>query len=98
MYYSLNIDYRKNELEMKMLSNVHAKRWSSGLVNQKFKDHSDKNSKMVKSMLKLAKDYNERVKDEETKTQKEMMIENVGKIDPKRHLEEESNQLMSDNV
>mmetsp|Transcript_9527 Transcript_9527/g.10855 ORF Transcript_9527/g.10855 Transcript_9527/m.10855 type:complete len:305 (-) Transcript_9527:545-1459(-) len=98
MYYSLNIDYRKNELEMKMLSNVHAKSWSSGLVNKKFKDHSDKNSSMVKSMLKLAKDYNERVKDEEVKTAKEIMIENVGKIDPKRHLQEESSELMSDNV
>mmetsp|Transcript_4387 Transcript_4387/g.5536 ORF Transcript_4387/g.5536 Transcript_4387/m.5536 type:complete len:149 (+) Transcript_4387:138-584(+) len=98
MYYSLNIDYRKNELEMKMLSNVHAKSWSSGLVNKKFKDHSHKNSAMVKSMLKLAKDYNERVKDEEVKTAQEIIIENVGKVDPKRHLQEETSELMSDNV
>ena len=33
-YYSLNIDYRKNALEEKMLLNVHAQPWQSGLVTK----------------------------------------------------------------
>ena len=97
-YYSINIDYRKNELEMKMLSNVHAKRWSEGLTNKKFEDHAEKNDGILKNMLKLAKSYNDRVKEEETKTADEIEIENVGKIDPKRHLQDDLGELMGDNV
>lgn len=97
-YYSINIDYRKNELEMKMLSNVHAKRWSEGLTCKSFGKHSEKNDELLKNMPKLAKSYKNRVKEEETKTAEEIMIENVGKIDPKRHLQEDLNDLMSDNV
>uniref|UniRef100_A0A7S2WFK7 MPN domain-containing protein n=1 Tax=Mucochytrium quahogii TaxID=96639 RepID=A0A7S2WFK7_9STRA len=97
-YYSLNIDYRKNELENKMLSNVHAKKWSNGLVSSKFEEHSQKNEGMVKTMLNLAKDYNDRVQEEEKKTQQQIMIENVGKIDPKRHLKESVDELMADNI
>ncbi len=97
-YYSLNIDYRKNDLEVKMLSNVHAKKWSNGLVSGDFHKHSDKNQATVKSMLQLAKDYNARVLEEERKTAEEIMIENVGKVDPKRHLKEAVDDLMSDNI
>mmetsp|Transcript_798 Transcript_798/g.1181 ORF Transcript_798/g.1181 Transcript_798/m.1181 type:complete len:311 (+) Transcript_798:118-1050(+) len=97
-YYSLNIDYRKNELEIKMLSNVHAKKWSNGLVPNNFAEHSDKSQTMVKSMLSLAKDYNSRVQEEEKKTAEEIMIENVGKIDPKRHLKDNVDVLMADNI
>ncbi len=97
-YYSLNIDYRKNGLEIKMLSNVHAKKWSKGLVSTNFEDHSKKNEETIKSMLNLAKDYNERVQEEEKKSAEEIMIENVGKIDPKRHLKENVDDLMADNI
>lgn len=97
-YYSLNIDYRKNDLECKMLLNVHSKNWKSGLVTKKFEDHSCTNEKTMTNMLTLAKDYNARVKDEETKTAEEIMIANVGKLDPKRHLQEDVAELMSDNI
>ena len=98
-YYSLNIDYRKNALEMKMLSNVHAKQWASGITSTGNLPERNKSSqKVVERMLKLTKDYNERVKDEESKTQEELMLMNVGKIDPKRHLKDFVQDLMSDNV
>ena len=41
-------------------------------------------------MVKLSKDYNERVIQEEGKTAEELVVANVGKIDPKRHLENHS--------
>ena len=49
-------------------------------------------------MVKLSKDYNERVKEEEGKTPEEVLVANVGKIDPKRHLENDLNDLMASNI
>jgi len=53
---------------------------------------------MVDNMLKLSKQYNERVIAEEGKTAEEILVENVGKIDPKKHLETDVNELMSSNI
>lgn len=98
-YYSLNIDYRKNALEMKMLSNVHAKQWASGITSTgKIHERSKESQGIIQGMLKLTKDYNQRVKDEETKTQEELKLINVGKVDPKRHLKDFVQELMADNV
>lgn len=47
-YYSIAIDYRKNELEEQMLMNLHKKTWSDGLVLTKFEDHSKENETTVK--------------------------------------------------
>lgn len=38
-YYSLVIDWRKNDLEEQMLMNLHKKDWTTGLVIRKFEDH-----------------------------------------------------------
>ncbi|KAE9091160.1 26S proteasome non-ATPase regulatory subunit 14 [Phytophthora fragariae] len=86
-YYSIAIDYRKNELEEQMLMNLHKKTWSDGLVLTKFEDHSKENETTVKSMLALTEQYNKRVQEEEEKTPEELEVLNVGKLDPKKHLE-----------
>ena len=49
-------------------------------------------------MVKLTKDYNERVKEEENKTAEEVVVANVGKIDPKQHLETNIRELMDSNI
>ena len=67
-YYSMVIDYRKNELEEQMLTNLYKKTWAEGLRTKRFEDHAKANDKVVKNMLQLTKDYNERVKEEEGKT------------------------------
>lgn len=98
-YYSLNIDYRKNDLEAKMLSNVHATNWKSGLVPcTGFHEHSHHNEKAIKSMLALSKDYNGRVQLEESKTREQIIVETAGKIDPKRHLKDHVDDLLTDNI
>lgn len=97
-YYSIAIDYRKNELEEKMLMNLHKTKWTSGLETKDFESHSKENEKTVNSMLKLVKDYNLRVKAEETKSLEDLAVENVGKIDPKRHLESDIQELMASNI
>lgn len=97
-YYSIVIDYRKNELEEQMLMNLHKRNWTSGLTVDRFEDHQKSTEDVVDKMLKLTKDYNERVQQEEGKTMEEIEVENVGKIDPKKHLEASVSDLMSSNI
>ncbi|CAH0480158.1 unnamed protein product [Peronospora belbahrii] len=97
-YYSIAIDYRKNELEEKMLMNLHKKTWSDGLMLTKFEDHSKENETTVKTMLALTEQYNKRVQEEEEKTPEELEVLNVGKLDPKKHLENDVYDLMALNT
>merc|ERR1712157_515085 len=97
-YYSIVIDYRKNELEEQMLMNLHKRNWTTGLTVTKYEDQQISNEDIVTKMLKLTSDYNERVQSEEGKTAEQILVENVGKIDPKRHLERYVSDLMSANI
>jgi len=97
-YYSIVIDYRKNELEEQMLMNLHKRNWTCGLTVDRFEDHQVKNEETVEKMLKLASEYNDRIHEEEGKTAEEILVENVGKIDPKKHLENNVVDLMSSNI
>lgn len=97
-YYSIVIDYRKNELEEQMLMNLHKRNWTTGLSVEKFEDHQKTSEDLVDKMLKLTKDYNERMQQEEGKSTEEILVENVGKVDPKRHLEASVIDLMSANI
>ncbi|CAN0198515.1 unnamed protein product [Laminaria digitata] len=97
-YYSIVIDYRKNELEEQMLMNLHREQWTQGLVMRRFEDHQTSNEKTVEAMLKLSKEYNQRVQEEEGRTVDELAVLNVGKVDPKRHLETDVSELMAANI
>jgi len=97
-YYSIAINYRKNELEQQMLLNLHKKKWTHGLSLQDFVEHGKSNEKLVQEMLELAKNYNKGVQDEEKTTKEKLAIQNVGKLDPKRHLEQDVTQLMTSNI
>jgi 26S proteasome regulatory subunit N11 len=46
-YYSIAINYRKNELEEKMLLNLHKKNWTHGLTLTNFSEHTEINEKSV---------------------------------------------------
>merc|ERR1712188_26796 len=87
-YYSIAINYRKNELEEKMLLNLNKKKWSDGLCLKTFESHSKANETTLKEMLELAKNYRKLVEDEGKMTSEELAIANVGKLDPKRRLED----------
>jgi len=97
-YYSISINYRKNELEQKMLLNLHKKSWQDGLILEDFEDHSSINEKTVAEMVALAKAYNKAIEEEEKMTPQQLAIKNVGKQDPKRHLEENVDSLMTSNI
>lgn len=97
-YYSISIDYRKNELEEQMLMNLHKQQWTDGLKLKSFEQHSTSNTEIMQKLVKLTRDYNERVKEEEDKTAEEVVVANVGKIDPKQHLETNIRELMDGNI
>jgi len=97
-YYSINISYRQNELEQKMLLNLHKKSWTHGLSIKDFDEHSKKNEKTIQDLLKFSKEYKERLKDEENKTAEELVIMHVGKLNPKKHLESSVGDLMAENI
>jgi len=97
-YYSIAINYRKNELEQKMLLNLHKKKWTDGLTVQKFDEHSAHNEKTVQTLLELAKSYQKAVHEEGKTTPEKAAIANVGKLDPKRHLEVDVQSLMASNI
>lgn len=49
-------------------------------------------------MLELAKTYNRAIQDEEKLTKEKLAIVNVGKLDPKRHLQQDVEKLMTSNI
>lgn len=97
-YYSLAINYRKNELEQKMLMNLHKKKWTEGLTVAKWDLHTKENEKLVKEMLELAKAYNKAVQEEDKVSKEKLLVQKVGKLDPKKHLEQNVEKLVSNNV
>ena len=49
-------------------------------------------------MLTLAKNYDKALDEEEKMTPEQLAIKNVGKQDPKRHLEEKVDNVMTSNI
>ncbi|KAJ3347096.1 26S proteasome non-ATPase regulatory subunit 14 [Entophlyctis luteolus] len=97
-YYSIGINYRKNELEQKMLLNLHKKDWTQGLTLKDFHEHSCSNEESVKKMLKLSELYNKSVVEEGNMTAEQLKTRHIGKQDPKRHLEEQVEGVMASNI
>ncbi|KAK4274709.1 hypothetical protein QN277_017895 [Acacia crassicarpa] len=97
-YYSIAINYRKNELEEKMLLNLHKKKWTDGLTLRRFDAHSKTNEQTVQEMLSLAAKYNKAVQEEDELPPEKLAIANVGRQDAKKHLEEHVSNLMSSNI
>ncbi len=97
-YYSLVIDWRKNDLEEQMLMNLHKKDWTSGLQIQRYEEHQKHTETVLEELSKLSKDYCVRVKEEEGRTAEEVEVMNVGKVDPKKHLETDVHELLARSI
>uniref|UniRef100_A0AAZ3RV32 MPN domain-containing protein n=1 Tax=Oncorhynchus tshawytscha TaxID=74940 RepID=A0AAZ3RV32_ONCTS len=87
-----------NKPSIQMLLNLHKKSWMEGLTLQDYSEHCKLNENIVKEMLELAKNYNKAVEEEDKMTPEQLAIKNVGKQDPKRHLEEHVDVLMTSNI
>jgi len=97
-YYSLNISYRKNELEQKMLLNLHKRKWLDGLRLDDFSKHAKTNEEVVESVTDLTAKYRQLIEDEMKYTEQELVVRNVGKVDPKKGLSTNVEQLLTNNI
>ena len=97
-YYSIGIGYRKTQLEESMLLNLHKQSWTTGLSLPSIDVHSKENERQVEDMKRLAQAYTKRVKEESELSKDDLNKRHVGKMDPKRHLTEGVEGIMSDNI
>ena len=97
-YYSIGINYRKTGLEENMLMNLHKQVWTEALQMDDFKDEGTRNEDKLKRLVDLAEGYEKRVKEETELTKEQLKTRYVGKLDPKKHLEDVGQQLIEDNI
>merc|ERR1711903_281457 len=97
-YYSINIGYRKNELEEKMLLNLDKPRWSDGLKVRNFTENRKGNEKVVGEMRDLADKYQKAVQEEAELTKRELVVKAAGRTDAKKRLSENASDLMAKNI
>lgn len=97
-YYSIAINYRKNELEEKMLLNLHKKKWSDGLCLSHFDTHAANNSSSMDTLTSLTEKYEKVIIEEDTLTAEKLAIANVGRQDAKKHIEMEVSNIMERNI
>ena len=97
-YYSLGISYRKNALEEQMLLNLHKPRWSDSLALQPWDQLAGENGKTVEELKELAARYEKAVADEDRLSARELVVQQAGKQDAKKHLESAVYKVMGDNI
>lgn len=97
-YYSINVNYRKNALEEQMLLNLHKKNWTAGLDLHDFEKHNSDNAERVEEMKQLAIAYNKAIEEEDKMTKEKLAIRHVGKLDPKRHLQDTVEDAITANI
>lgn len=92
-YYSLVIDYNKNENDQNMLLNLYKKKWNFGLKNITTTENKKNNRENLSEIKRLSKIYKNWIKTENEQTIKEFNVSSVGKLDPKRHLRQNVDEL-----
>merc|ERR1719331_2612338 len=97
-YYSIAINYRKNELEEKMLLNLHKKKWGDGLLLDDFSDLGTSNEESLEGLADLALKYDKAVREEEEVAVDKREVASVGKQNAKKHIESSVQELMSRNI
>ncbi|WVZ58739.1 hypothetical protein U9M48_008979 [Paspalum notatum var. saurae] len=107
-HYSIAINYRKNEIEEKMLLNLHKKemdRWVDSeevwhsFQNQRADTAGPRDANLLcLEMLSLAMKYKKAVQEKDERPPEKLAIANVGRQDAKKHLEEHVSDLMSSNI
>lgn len=97
-YYSLVIDWRKNDLEEQILQNLNKKDWTIGLLVKKYENYTKETETIFEDMTVLSKSYCDRIREEEGRTLEEIEVINVGKIDPKKHLDSNVNELIANSI
>jgi 26S proteasome regulatory subunit N11 len=97
-YYSILMGYRKNDLETKMLLNLGKSSWESGFKLKDCKHSDDDNLRRIEEIGKIAEKYATWIEGEINKPSKEVYLDSVGKYNPRDHLENTVEELVTDNL
>ncbi|KAI2640940.1 Mov34-domain-containing protein [Xylaria nigripes] len=97
-YYSIAINYRKTALEENMLMNLHKHVWTDALEMKDFRHEGERNKDDFKKLVALAEGYEKRVKEETELTKDQLKTRYVGRLDPKKHLEDVGQHLIENNI
>lgn len=97
-YYSIAINYRKNEGEQKMLLNLNKSSWANSLKLDDYTVQQARNVEALKRLAKLSGQYNKWIQEETKKTTDEFLVASVGKLNPKTHLAKETDEALIENV
>lgn len=81
-----------------MLMNLHKHVWTEALEMNDFRHEGDCNKERLERLVSLAEGYEKRVKEETELTKDQLKTRYVGKLDPKKHLEDVGQQLIEDNI
>ncbi|KAF4552679.1 26S proteasome regulatory subunit rpn11-like protein [Elsinoe fawcettii] len=81
-----------------MLMNLHKSVWTEALTMNDFKTEGERNLDRLKKLVGLAEGYEKRVKEETELTKEQLRTRYVGKVDPKKHIESVSTELIEDNI
>ena len=81
-----------------MLMNLHKHVWTEALEMNDFRSEGDKNKDRLERLVSLADGYEKRVKEETELTKEQLKTRYVGKLDPKKHLEDVGQELIEDNI
>jgi 26S proteasome regulatory subunit N11 len=97
-YYSIGIGYRKSALEENMLMNLHKTVWTEALTMPDFALEGERNQLNLEKLVALAEGYEKRVKEETELTKDQLRTRYVGKLDPKKHIEQVGQGIIEDNI
>jgi len=97
-YYSIVINYRKNETEQRMLLNLNKVGWSKALKMQDYEQQKKDTVETLQKLEKLTSEYNKWIQEENKQTAKEFVVSSVGKMNPKTHLLSTIEDTMNENV
>ncbi|VDK30846.1 unnamed protein product [Anisakis simplex] len=101
-YYSVTINFKPTQQEQKMLKCLNQMDWADGLRHDGYAEVARKNHDNMIEMVKLIKLYTKEVANEETekdmKTKDEVEVNKVGRMDPKRRLEDTAQSIMTENI
>ena len=81
-----------------MLMNLHKTVWTEALTMPDFSTSADANQAKLQKLVTLAEGYEKRVKEETELTKEQLKTRYVGKVDPKKHIEQVGQELIEENI
>ncbi|KII65581.1 26S proteasome non-ATPase regulatory subunit 14 [Thelohanellus kitauei] len=97
-YYSLNISYRRLPSEQMMLQNLQKRNWMRGLLPRDYETHAKRNLDSLKEANDLLNLYETFCKQESELSPESFTMFNIGRKDPRKHLNEISTDLLRQNI